>query len=308
MANMKKVLVIVGPTGVGKTKVSVKLAKLFQGEIISGDAYQIYKQLNIGSAKVTNVEKQSIPHYLIDELDYHEASNVKFFQEQARFYIDDISKRHKLPIICGGTGLYVKSTLYDYMFEDEKEDSHVLKEMNKKSNEELYQQLQRVDEVTSQSIHQNNRKRVIRALMIASSGETKSEREQKQEHTLMYDTYIVCLTKARENLYEDIDCRVDQMINDGLLQEVNDLYQNNEEVWNLGSMQGIGYKEWKAYFQGNKTQAEVVELIKKNTRNFVKRQYTWFRNQMPVHWVDVETKDWQEQLIADIDSWLHAER
>ena len=301
---MKKVIVIVGPTGVGKSKLAVSLAKKWNGEVISGDSMQVYKEMSIGTAKITEEEMQGVPHYLVHDRSYKDSYHVKIFQEQARSFIEEMSHRNQLPIICGGTGLYIKAVLYDYVFHDQEEDPQYLSFLQERSNEQLYAMLKLVDKEALDTIHQNNRQRMIRALMIAHSGKKKSSIIAQQKQEELYDTFVIGLTMERELLYEQINLRVDQMMKDGLLEEIETIV-TEEAIWDLQSMQGIGYKEWKAYFHNEKTKEECIELIKKNSRNFAKRQYTWFKNQMSVHWYDVKQKDWQQALQQDIEAWLY---
>lgn len=303
---MKKILGIVGPTGVGKTSLSIALAKHYRSEIISGDSMQVYKEMNIGTAKITKEEMQGIKHSFIDTFSYLDEYNVKIFQTLARKQIEELLQLNKLPILCGGTGLYIKSLYYDYEFKDEEEDQEYLSFLHSRSDEECYGMLKVVDPFACDQIHPNNRKRVERALMRAHAGNQKSAAEHQQEHVPIYDAYIIGLTANRERIYERINKRVDQMIAAGLEEEVRSLIKD-EATWGLQSMQGIGYKEWKDYFEGESTLEEVIELIKKNSRNFAKRQYTWFNNQMHVHWVDIEEENWQENLLVDIERWLQDE-
>ena len=300
---MQKVLVVVGPTGVGKTKLSIELAQKYNAEIISGDAYQCYKELTIGSAKISPEEMQGIPHYLVDTIAYKEVYNVKHFQQKARLYIDDIARRGKLAMVVGGTGLYIKSLLYDYIFHDEEIDVRYATYLETQTNEELYKLLLEVDEKTAQTLHLNNRQRIKRALMMEHMGHKKSEILAKQEHKLLYDVYIVGLTMERSHLYERIDERVLKMIEQGLEKEVMGLV-NTIDDFALQSLQGIGYKEWKNYYLGEKSKADTIALIQKNTRNFAKRQYTWFHNQMDIHWFDVESKDYKKRLLIEIENWI----
>ena len=300
---MKKVCIIVGPTGVGKTSLSIELAKKFNGEIISGDSMQVYKEMSIGTAKIKKEEMQGIPHHLVDCYNFDEEYHVKLFQEKARAAIDDITSRGKLPIICGGTGLYIKSVLYDYQFSEDKEDDEFIQFLNTRSKDELYGLLQVIDPKSCEKIHKNNTKRVIRCLCIAHSGEKKSDSEEKQKHEMIYDAYIIGLTLPREQLYQRINDRVDMMMDEGLFEEIKYLTTLKENVWNLQSMQGIGYKEWKQYFTNEASIDDCVELIKKNSRNFAKRQYTWFNNQMEVHWYD-KNEEYQTKISEDVEKWL----
>lgn len=278
---MQKVLVIVGPTASGKSSFGIKCAKLFNGEIISGDSIQIYKGLDIGSAKIKEDEMDGIKHHLIDIKDPKDNYSVKEFQEIARKLIDEISARGKLPIVVGGTGLYIKALLYDYEFFDEQEKDNPFDEL---TNEEIYNILLKEDPKCLEKIHVNNRKRLVRALNVFKKhGTGISEIKDKQEHKLIYDAKIIGLTKDREILNEQINKRVDLMFEEGLVEEIDGLL-NNGVLFSDQSMQGIGYKEFKDYYDGNKTLEEVKETIKLNTRHFAKRQYTWFNNQMEVDW------------------------
>lgn len=300
---MKKVILIAGPTGVGKTSLSIQLAKTFNGEIISGDAYQVYKEMSIGTAKVTEEEKEGIQHYLVDELSYKEEYNVKVFQEKGRAYMEEIYNKGKIPIICGGTGLYMKALLYDYHFENEEVDEEYQNHLKSLSNETLYAMLKEIDEKACENIHENNRKRVIRALMMAHSGSKKSERIEKQEHKPLYDAYIIGLTVEREQLYERINKRVDIMMENGLYDEMKQIVHSEDDFF-LQSMRAIGYKEWQQHFYGDASINEVSELIKKNSRNFAKRQYTWFKNQMEVNWYDMQEENAVEQIKKDVSNFL----
>lgn len=302
---MDKIIVLVGPTGSGKTSLSIELAKKFNGEIISGDAYQCYYEMSIGSAKIKEEEKQGIPHYLVDYLSYKDEYNVKVFQEKGREYIADILARGKTPIICGGTGLYIKALLYDYLFEDEQVDEEYLNFLNHKDNDELYKMLIEIDEKATATIHKNNRKRVIRALMMAHVGTSKSERLEKQEHKMLYDAYIIGLTMDREKLYERINQRVLTMMDEGLKEEIESLVQSEDDFY-LQSMRGIGYKEWLGYYKKEATIEETIALIQKNSRNFAKRQYTWFKNQMDVHWYDISKDEERSKIIVDVNHFMES--
>lgn len=304
---MEKIIIVSGPTAVGKTALSVALAKKLDGEIISGDSMQVYREMNIGTAKVTAAEMQGIPHHLIDVLSFREEYNVKEFQTCARSCIRAIQARGHMPIICGGTGLYIKSMLYDYHFAEQKQDMAFMEYLQSRSVDELWGLLQIIDPASCEKLHPNNRQRVIRALMMAHEGTKKSDILHEQEHKAIYDAYIIGLTMERDRLYARIDQRVDAMMADGLYAEVQALVQQQEDVWELQSFQGIGYKEWKAHFCEDASITACVEQIKKNSRNFAKRQYTWFHNQMDVHWYDVEQPKWREQLQEDIARWQKTE-
>ena len=297
----KKILAIVGPTGIGKTSLSIRLAKLFDGEIISCDSMQVYKQMNIGTAKVTEREKVGIPHYLLDEQEYDEPYNVMIFQTKCRDAIQTIQNKNKLPILCGGTGLYLKAALYDYEFEEEQEDTEYTAYLHSLSNEQLVELLKQKDEKALEKIHPNNRKRVIRALQIAHSGKNKTQREEEQCHEPLYDIFFLGLDIDRDILHERINKRVDLMFTEGLVKEVEELF-SDPQTWGYTSFQGIGYKEFKEYFEHIRTLEEVKDKIKVHSRQYAKRQYTWFKNQMKVHWFDREDEG---QIVKSVKEWLY---
>ena len=292
---MKKVLSIVGPTAVGKTEFGIRCANTFNGEIISGDSIQIYKGLNIGSAKPSEEELRQARHHLIDIKEVDETYSVKQFQDLSREKIDSISDEGKLPIIVGGTGLYIKAALYDYTFFDEQEDDNQYEDL---SNEQLYRMLEEYDPEALEKIHINNRKRLIRALNIYEKHHKGiSQIKAEQKHEPIYDCLIVGLTLPREQLYERINQRVDKMMSEGLIEEIDTLLAKGVTFDNQ-CMQGIGYREFKDYYTKEKTLEECVELVKKDSRNFAKRQYTFFNNQMNVLWFE----DKQEALMI-IKEW-----
>ncbi|NLC96953.1 MAG: tRNA (adenosine(37)-N6)-dimethylallyltransferase MiaA [Erysipelotrichaceae bacterium] len=299
---MKKVLIIVGPTGAGKSEFSIELAKRFNGSIISGDSIQVYKGLNIGSAKITEKEMQNIDHYGIDILENTDNYSVADFQKLARNYIDIIIKQNKLPMIVGGTGLYIKACLYDYNF-IKQETNEVEDDYDTKTNEELYSLLEEVDFESTKKIHINNRKRVIRALRLKNLGKSKSELESLQKKELIYDAFIVGCSMPRDLLYERINQRVIKMIELGLEKEIKSLLDSGINFDNQ-SMQGIGYKEWKEYFEGNIDINEVIRLIQRNSRSFAKRQYTWFNNQMEVNWINMLDDKEIEYISTRIEQWI----
>ena len=294
---MNKVLIIVGPTGVGKTEFSLGLAKKYNTSIISGDSIQVYKDLDIGSAKIKDT--QGVIHYGIDILDNKDKYSVADFQKLAR----NIIENNDLSMIVGGTGFYIKACIYDYEFNEEDTDYSIYEEYNDKSNGELYELLKEVDIESTEKIHVNNRKRIIRALIINRQGISKSELEKSQKHELIYDVFIVGCTMPRDKLYERINQRVLMMIDDGLENEVKSLLDSGVTFDDL-SMQGIGYKEWKDYFSGDIDINEVIRLIQRNSRNFAKRQYTWFNNQMDVNWVNMLDEEEINNLKIRIDKWI----
>ena len=291
---MKQPLVILsGPTACGKTSLSIDLAKRINGEIISADSMQVYRGFDIGTAKVTEAEKDGIPHYLIDEMDPTEEFNVFEFQSRARKYIADISSRGKIPMIVGGTGFYIQSVLYDIVFSDESNDKSYRHELEtlaeEKGSDYLYQQLIECDPDAAKEIHPNNTKRVIRALeFFHETGQQISEhnRIQQQKESPYNYAYFV-LNRPRDILYERINRRVDLMMQEGLLDEVSGLLEKGYGE-DLLSMQGLGYKELVPYVKGQITLEEASDLLKKNTRHFAKRQITWFKREKDTIWIDLE--------------------
>lgn len=293
MGNKIPLIIITGPTAVGKTELSVKLAKEINGEIISADSIQVYRYMDIGSAKVTPEEMQGVRHYLIDELDPAEEFNIYVFQEKAKKYVKEIRDSGKIPVIAGGTGFYIQSLLYDIDFTEENNDQEYRKELEalaaEKGNHYLHEMLRMVDQDSADSIHENNVKRVIRALeYYKQTGEKISLHNQEQrEKDSPYDFQYFVLNMDRKLLYERIDARVDAMMERGLVEEVRRLKEMGY-ARGLVSMQGIGYKEIYAYLEGEIPLEEAVYLIKRDTRHFAKRQLTWFRREKEVKWVNYE--------------------
>ncbi|WP_090633074.1 tRNA (adenosine(37)-N6)-dimethylallyltransferase MiaA [Neobacillus massiliamazoniensis] len=290
MDSKQKLLVIIGPTAVGKTKLSIELAKRFNGEIISGDSMQIYRGMDIGTAKIKKNEMGGIPHHLLDIRDPEEKFSVAEFQQLVRSKISEIAKKGKLPMIVGGTGLYIQSVLYDYQFSDAPADEGFRKELEEKVKERgsqiLHQELVEIDPESASHIHPNNARRVIRALEIYHcTGKTMSEYQEKQQPDLLYDTALVGLTMERELLYERINLRVEMMLEEGLLDEVKRLYQQN--LRDCQSIQAIGYKEIYEYLDGLVALEQAVDQLKQNSRRYAKRQFTWFKNKMDVKWFDM---------------------
>ena len=282
------VIVIVGPTGVGKTKLSIELAHKYNGEVINADSTQVYKCLDIATAKVTEDEKEGVVHHLIDIKDVNEDYTVFDFQRDCRSCITDILSRGKTPIIVGGTGLYVKAALYDYKFDVD--DNHF--DYSDYSNDDLYERLISIDPDTS--IHKNNRKRVVRALSYYdSTGKLLSDKEKSSK--LLYDSVFIGLTTDREILYDRINKRVDIMISNGLLDEARRIYDSG--VRSKAIMTPIGYKELFDYFSGETDLESCVNLIKQRSRNYAKRQYTWFNNQMDINWFDVDFNNFSNTVL-----------
>lgn len=285
----ERLLVIVGPTAVGKTEISIQLAKQFNGEIVSGDSMQIYRGLNIGTAKVTEDEMEDIPHHMIDIKDPHESFSVTQYQQEARTIITNINERGKLPILVGGTGLYVHAITHDYQFTNIGSDDAFRQEMEafaeRYGNDALHEKLQHLDPKSYATIHPNNRRRVIRALeVIERTGKPFSNFQTKREKSI-YDAIFIGLTMDREVLYERINTRIDKMIEKGLLNEVRHLYEKN--LICTQAAQAIGYKELFLYFDGELSKEEAILLLKRNSRRYAKRQYTWFKNKMNITWFDM---------------------
>ncbi|EEM04654.1 tRNA (adenosine(37)-N6)-dimethylallyltransferase MiaA [Bacillus pseudomycoides] len=303
----EKVAVIIGPTAVGKTKLSIDLAKALNGEIISGDSMQIYRTMDIGTAKATMEEMEGIPHYMIDIKNPEDSFSVAEFQELVRGYIREITERGKLPIIVGGTGLYIQSVLYDYQFTDEAGDPVYREELEKLATEHgveyVHEKLREVDPESASRIHMNNVRRVIRALEIFhTTGQKMSDQLEKQENELLYDVSLISLTMDRGMLYDRINLRVDLMVKQGLLQEVKALYENG--VRDCQSIQAIGYKELYNYFEGHVSLEEAIMQLKTNSRRYAKRQLTWFRNKMDVTWFDVTDGEKTAEILRYIEGKL----
>lgn len=278
-------IVIVGPTGIGKTKLSIMLAKHFNTEIISGDSVQVYKELNIGSGKVTKEETEGIHHHLIDYLEANDDFSVAMYQKIVRSKIEEFNNRGLLPIIVGGTGLYIKSVLYDYNFTDTQRNKEEEKQYDGLSNAELHHILVLKDYDSSQKIHMNNRKRVLQAI---SRSESNKVSDNKNKDNKLYDFTLIGLTLDREILYDRINKRVDQMLDEGLVEEVRALY---DKGINSNSVQAIGYKELYKYFDKEWTLEEAITKIKQHSRNLAKKQFTFFNNQFDCHWVTVDLVD-----------------
>ncbi|PID00236.1 tRNA (adenosine(37)-N6)-dimethylallyltransferase MiaA [Sporosarcina sp. P29] len=283
------VLAVVGPTASGKTALSIALAKLFNGEIINGDAMQVYKELDIGTAKIHRSEMQGIPHHFFDVKEPTESFSVAEYQLAVRQWIADIQSRGKLPIIVGGSGMYVQSVLFDYRFTEQAADPEVRarieRELELEGADVLHAKLAELDAKSAEKIHPNNHRRLVRALEILEvTGQTKQDHEQQQGNQPMYHSVIIGLDLPRELLYERIDMRVEQMVQAGLFTEVQQLW--NKGIRHTQSVQAIGYKELISYFDGQLTKEQAIEAVMKNTRNYAKRQLTYFRNKLPVQWVD----------------------
>ncbi|GGK13025.1 tRNA dimethylallyltransferase [Caldalkalibacillus thermarum] len=303
--NKDRLLSIVGPTAVGKTKLSIELAKAFDGEIISGDSMQVYKGMDIGTAKIKEEEKEGIPHYLIDILEPHEDFSVSHFQNLTKSYIKEINRRGRLPILVGGTGLYVQAVTHDFHFAEK--NNPALREKWKRflaehGKEALYKELQTRDPAYAARLHPNNTRRVIRALeILETTGKSMAHYQQDWHRRSPYDLVMIGLTMEREKLYQRINQRVDQMMEQGLVEEVKQLLARGVPKSST-SMQAIGYKEIVRYLEGELTLDEAVELIKRNTRRYAKRQLSWFRRMDEIRWFEVTD---HRQFSAVVKNIIH---
>lgn len=286
---MRDIIVIVGPTGVGKTKLSIEIAKRLNGEIINGDSVSIYKRLNIASAKPTIEEREGIKHHLVDIKDINEEYSVYDYQNDAREKINEINSKNKRVIIVGGTGLYIKAALYNYKFTK----GTTYNTYDDLSNEQLYSKIKTLDD--NIEIHKNNRKRLVRILNKLENNEEISN----DKNELLYPVKIIGLTTDRNILYERINQRVDNMIKNGLLVEIDSLKDSYKTSRILNS--AIGYKEFYDYLENNKSLEDVVKEIKKNSRHYAKRQYTFFNNQMKVAWFDADFNNFERTIDKVID-------
>ena len=297
-------IVLTGPTAVGKTSLSISLAKAVNGEIISADSMQVYKKMDIGSAKIRSEEMQGIPHYLVDVLEPEEEFHIVKFQQMAKKAMEDIYSRGKIPILVGGTGFYIQAVTKDIDFTEAQQENDYRKELEalaeEKGGEHLHEMLRKVDPVSADAIHAHNVKRVIRALEFyhQNGSPISAHNEEQKQHESPYNLAYFVLNMPRELLYERIDLRVDQMMKEGLLEEVARL---KEEGCHRGmvSMQGLGYKEILAYLDGEYPLEEAVRVLKRDTRHFAKRQLTWFRREQELTWVNKDQFSYQEDQILD---------
>ena len=300
----KKLIVLTGPTAVGKTKLSIELAKRIGGEIISADSMQVYKHMDIGSAKIRPEEMEDIPHFLVDELEPSEEFNVVVFQQKTKQYMEEIYKRGHIPILVGGTGFYIQAVLYDINFSKD-DDNHEIREKletlaKEKGAEYLHEELRKIDPASAEAIHANNVKRVIRALEYYKlTGQKISEHnEEQRQNESPYDFSYFVLNDHRELLYERIDKRVDEMVTEGLVEEVQKL-KNMGYDRSFVSMQGLGYKEILSFLEGEISLEEAVYILKRDTRHFAKRQITWFKREKEVIWVNKPEFNYDNEKILD---------
>lgn len=310
---MKKNLVIIaGPTASGKTAISLEIAKRLNGEIISADSMQIYKYMDIGTAKITEDEKQGIPHYMIDEVDPSEEFSVALFREKAGKYIDDIISRGKLPIVVGGTGLYINSLTYALDFSDGSEDKeyrdYLESVATEKGKEYVHEMLKEVDKESYERLFPNDLKRVIRALEVYKlTGKTISQvQKESREKDIEYNLAYIALNMNRETLYQRINKRVDIMFENGLVDEVKSLLSKGYTK-DMTSMQAIGYKEVLDYFDGKVTLDEIKDIIKQSSRRYAKRQLTWFRKDKRVKWFEIDKFEDSKEALENIVEYIEGE-
>lgn len=301
----RKVLVLLGPTAVGKTRLSLELAAAYNAEIISGDSMQVYSGMDIGTAKITTAEMKGIPHHLIDIHDPEEAYSAAEFQEQGKRLIDEITARGKLPFIVGGTGLYIESLCYGFRFSEAVADEAFRSEQDAFAEEHgaeaLHARLAAVDPASAARLHPNDRRRIIRALEIHhQTSVTLSAAQADQKKESPYELCLIGLTMDRKILYKRIEDRIDQMLEQGLIEEVKSLLDKGYSR-SLVSMQGLGYKEIAAYLTGELTRDEAVTLLKRDTRRFAKRQLSWFRHMKEIQWVE----DFNEQNYSENLAKIH---
>ena len=310
----RPLVILTGPTAVGKTALSVAFAKAINGEIISADSMQVYRHMDIGSAKVTKEEMDGVPHHLIDVLEPAEEFNVVLFQKMARQAAEEIESRGHIPILVGGTGFYIQALLYNIDFAENDEDRRLRRSLEEIAKEQgasaLYEKLRAVDPESCEIIHANNVKRVIRAIeFYEKTGKKISahNREQRQNISPYRFAYFV-LNDDREKIYRQIDQRVDLMMERGLVEEVRALRAMGCSR-GMVSMQGLGYKEILSYLEGEISQEEAVYLIKRDTRHFAKRQLTWFKREKEVTWIEKNVFDYSSQnMLAFMQDFLHEKR
>jgi len=301
----KPLIIIAGATAVGKTELSVELAKTIGGEIISADSMQVYRGMDIGTAKITRNEMKDVPHYMIDILDPNEDFNVYEFQRFAKEYLQTIYHNDHIPILVGGTGFYIQSLLYDIDFSSEENDKQYRNELEllaeEKGNSYLHDLLKEVDFSAAEQIHPNNRKRVIRALEFFHETGTRisTHNEEQSQKESPYNYVYFVLNRNRDTIYKRINKRVDKMFEDGLIREVSHLLESgtNEDAL---SMQGLGYKEVIPYLKGMCSLEEAKELLKQNTRHFAKRQITWFKREKDTIWLSYEDFDNTQKMLENI--------
>lgn len=298
----KPLIVLTGPTAVGKTKLSIALAKAVNGEIISADSMQVYRYMDVGSAKITPDEMDGVPHHLVDVLEPTEDFNIVLFQQLAKKSMEEIYSKGRIPILVGGTGFYIQAITRDIDFTQSEQDDSYRKELEslaaEKGSSFLHDMLTSVDPKSAEDIHENNVKRVIRALEFYKQNGTRisEHNEEQKEHVSPYNLAYFVLNAPRPLLYERIDARVDEMLKNGLVEEVKTLQRMGCHR-GMVSMQGLGYKEILAWLEGEYPYDEAVRILKRDTRHFAKRQLTWFRREGEVTWVDKDKFDYNDSQI-----------
>lgn len=303
----REIIVVCGPTAVGKTKYAIETALNVGGEVVSCDSMQLYKFMDIGSAKPTAEEQAQVKHYLVDEIDPRDSFSVAKYQKMAKAAIEEIFSKEKVPVIAGGTGLYLNSLLYDMDFSAPPKESEyrdaLYAEAEEKGVQAVYDRLVAVDPAAAERIHPNNLKKVIRALEAAESGDKVKNFATDLQPCKDYKVKLIGLTRDRSELYDRINRRVDILIENGLLEEVRGLLDMGLSEGDI-SMKGIGYKEIIGYYNGEYDLETAVNLVKKNTRRYAKRQLTWFRRYKDMKWFDISTYENDEECLEDIFSWL----
>lgn len=301
----QNICIIAGPTAVGKSDISIEVAKSLCGEIISADSAQVYKYMNVGTAKINEEEMQGIKHYMIDEVYPDEKFSAAVFRKKALSYINEISSKNKLPIIVGGTGFYISSLLDNFEFTDSFIDESYRKHLQNvasiKGNEYVHNKLKSIDSISYNKLHPNDLRRIIRALEVYKHTKKPISyfQEESKKKPCNYNLAYICLNMKRESIYERINTRVENMINEGLIEEVEKLLDLGYSK-DLVSLQALGYKEIIYYIEGKMTKEEAAELLKKNTRNYAKRQLTWFRGDSRVFWINIEGYRNKSDIVENI--------
>lgn len=304
---MRQIIVVAGPTAVGKTKYAIEAAKAFDGEVVSCDSMQLYKYMDIGSAKPTPEELAQVPHHLVDFVEPKDAFSVAEYQKLAKEAISDVFDKGKTPVIAGGTGLYLNSILYDMNFSNAEANEELRKELEREASEFgpefIHNKLKELDADAAERIHPNNVKKVIRAIEGAMSGEKIQDFKNCTQKCKDYDRILIGLTRNREELYDRINLRVDLLVEQGLFEEVEELLAKGLTEDDI-AMKGIGYKEIIGYFNGQYSKEEAIELTKKNTRHLAKRQITWFKRYEDIHWINISEYENDEAAIEEMLLWI----
>ena len=304
---MKQIIVVAGPTAVGKTKYAIEAAKAFNGEVVSCDSMQLYKYMDIGSAKPTKDELAQVPHHLVDFVEPKDAFSVAEYQKLAKEAISQIFENGKTPVIAGGTGLYLNSILYDMDFSNAEANDELRKELEREASEFgpefLHDKLKSLDEEAAERIHPNNVKKVIRAIEGAMAGDKIRDFKNCTQKCKDYDRILIGLTRDREELYDRINLRVDLLVEEGLFDEVEGLLKSGLTEDDI-AMKGIGYKDIIGYFNGQYSKEEAIELTKKNTRHLAKRQITWFKRYEDIHWINISEFEDDETAIKEMLLWI----